>query len=334
MHSWLISAEDKTKLKKNEHVTIVEISPRDGLPALGKSLSTEDHVLFINKLSKAGFKKIECASFLHPRLLPAKYDAEKIVEGINKEPGVTYVGVVPNEIGCRRALVTQVDEILMLIAASDAFNRVTMGRTLKETLNKTLPAIFDATAKSAKTVRIYVLTAFGCPYVGLISPDEITQLVLRLSYMGAKEISLVDSTGMADPRMVKTLIKAIFDLKLNIKLAVHFHNTRGTAIANCVAAYEAGVRIFDTSLGGMSGTPYGSMELDLGYWNVPTEDLVYLFEQMGIKTGIDKNLLLDCVATAENFAGFPLPGHLLRANTSASKKEMPQQMKSAIHLDM
>lgn len=323
-----------SKLKKNNKVTIVEISPRDGLPALGKSLSTEDEVLFINKLSKAGFKKIECASFLHPRLLPANYNAEKIVEGIKKQPGVTYVGVVPNEIGCRRALFTEVDEIMMLVAASDVFNKVTMGRTLKETLNKTLPAIFDVTAKSGRSIRIYILTAFGCPYTGLIAPEEIVQLILKLSYMGAKEISLVDSTGMADPRKIKTLIKKIFDLKLDIKLAVHFHNTRGTAITNCVAAYEAGVRIFDTSLGGLSGTPYGSRELDLGYWNVPTEDLIYLFEQMGIKTGIDKNLILECVAMAEKFAGFPLPGHLLRANPAKSAEEMPEQIKSAIHLDM
>lgn len=321
-------------MKRNDSVTIVEISPRDGLPALGKTLSTNDHVLFINKLSKAGFKKIECASFLHPRLLPANYNAEKIVEGIEKKPGVTYVGVVPNEIGCRRALVTQVDEILMLVAASDAFNKVTMGRTLKETLNKTLPAIFDATAKSGRSVRIYILTAFGCPYTGIIAPEEIAQLILKLSHMGAKEISLVDSSGMADPRKIKILAKQIIDLKLDIKLAVHFHNTRGTAIANCVAAYEAGVRIFDTSLGGLSGTPYGSKELDLGYWNVPTEDLVNLFEQMGIKTGIDLDILLDCVKMAEHFAGFPLPGHLLRANPAKSAEEMPEQIKSAIHLDM
>ena len=321
-------------MKKEDKVTIVEISPRDGLPAVSKSLTTDDEVLFINKLSQAGFKKIECASFLHPRLLPANYDAEKIVDGIKKQGGVTYVGLVPNEIGCRRAMITQVDEILMLVAASDAFNKVTMGRTLKETLNKTLPAIFEATAKYSKSIRIYILTAFGCPYTGFISTDEILQLVLKLTYMGATEISLVDSTGMANPKKVKSLIKSIFDLKLGLKLAVHFHNTRGTAIANCIAAYEAGVRIFDTSLGGMSGTPYGSMELDLGYWNVPTEDLVYLFEQMGIKTGIDINLLLECVNMAEEFTGVPLPGHILRANPNFSKAKVPDHLKAAMHLDM
>jgi len=321
-------------LKKENKVTIVEISPRDGLPAVCKSLSADNEVMFINKLSQAGFKKIECASFLHPRLLPINYDAEKIIDGIKKQSGVTYVGLVPNEIGCRRALITQIDEILMLVAASDIFNKVTMGRTLKETVNKTLPAIFDATSKSGKSVRIYILTAFGCPYAGMISPEEVLQLVLKISYMGATEISLVDSTGMANPKKVKALVKSILDSNLNINLAVHFHNTRGTAIANCVAAYEAGIRIFDTSLGGMSGTPYGSMELDLGYWNVPTEDLVYLFEEMGIKTGIDFNLLLECVKIAEKFAGEPLPGHLLRTNPNFSKTKVSDNLKPPMHLDV
>jgi hydroxymethylglutaryl-CoA lyase len=321
-------------LKKDEKVTIVEISPRDGLPDVCKGLSTADKVMFINKLSQTGFKKIECASFLHPRLLPLYSDAERVVGGIKKQSGVTYVGLVPNEIGCRRALITQIDEILMLVAASDVFNRVTIGRTLRETMNKTLPTIFEATGKSGKSIRIYILTAFGCPYTGVIPPDEVRELVLKLSYLGATEITLVDSTGMANPRKVKSLIKSILDLNLDIKLAVHFHNTRGAAIANCVAAYEAGIRIFDTSLGGMSGTPYGSMELDLGYWNVPTEDLVNLFEEMGIKTGIDFDRLLECVKIAEKFVGEQLPGHLLRANPNWVLAQAPDYLITPKHLDI
>ena len=189
-----------------------------------------------------------------------------------------------------------------------------------------LLTIFDATKKSNRSCRIYILTAFGCPYSGVVSHEEILQLVLKLSYMGASEIVLVDSTGMANPRKVKDLIRAILELDLNINLAVHFHNTRGTAIANCVAAYDAGVRIFDTSLGGMSGTPYGAMELDLGYWNVPTEDLVHLFEEMGITTGIDFDCLLECIELAEKLAGKVLPGHLLRARPSSNLAKIPRNI--------
>ncbi len=325
---------DKNNKNGEERVTIVEVSPRDGLPAVCEGLSTADEIVYINRLSETGIKKIECATFMHPRLLPKDYNAEKLIEGIHKKPGVTYIGLVPNEIGCRRALVTKIDEILMLVSASDTFNKLNVGRTLRESLNKMLPAILDAAGKSGRSIRIYILTAFGCPYTGKIPPEEVLQLVLKLSYLGASEIVLVDSTGMANPRTVKDLIRSIFDLNLDLKLAVHFHNTRGTAIANCIAAYEAGVRIFDTSLGGMSGTPYGAMELDFGYWNVPTEDLVHVFEEMGIKTGVDFDRLLECVQMAEKLAGKPLPGHLLRARPASHISEIPDYLPRQNYLDL
>ena len=320
------TSDVKAVKKKDSPVTIVEVSPRDGLPEVCEGLSMADKIKYINKLSETGIKKIECASFSHPRLLPQGYDAEKLITGISKKPDVTYVGLVPNEIGCRRAVITQIDEILILMAVSDTFNKLNLGRTLKESLNKVLPAIMDAAAKNARSIRVYIMTAFGCPYTGKVSAEDITQLLLKLSYMGASEIVLVDSTGMANPKTVKSTIRTLLDLHLDINLAVHFHNTRGTAIANCVAAYEAGIRIFDTSLGGMSATPYGVGELDIGYWNVPTEDLVHLFEEMGIKTGIDLTKLLDCVRLAEKMAGMPLPGHLLRAGKASTIAKIPQHL--------
>ncbi len=323
----------KASRKEDAQITIVEVSPRDGLPQVCKGLSTTDKIKYINKLSETGLRKIECASFTHPRLLPEGYDAEKLIEGISKVPDVTYVGLVPNEIGCRRAVITQIDEILILLSASDTFNKLNLGRPLKETLNKMLPAILDTAVKNFRSIRVYVMTAFGCPYTGKISTEDIAQLLLKLSYMGASEIVLVDSTGMANPRTVQSTIRALLDLQLNINLAVHFHNTRGAAIANCVAAYEAGIRIFDTSLGGMSATPYGVGELDIGYWNVPTEDLVYLFEEMGIKTGIDLTKLLDCVRLAEKMAGMPLPGHLLRAGKASTIAKIPQHLARLPGLD-
>lgn len=319
------NAAGKAARKKESSLTIVEVSPRDGLPEVCNGLSTENKINYINKLSETGLKKIECASFTHPRLLPEGYDAEKLVAGIAKKPEVTYVGLVPNEIGCRRALVTQIDELLVLLSASDTFNRINVGKSLKESLNKVLPTLLDAAVRNARSVRIYVMTAFGCPYTGRVSPGEVAELLLKLSYMGASEVVLVDSTGLADPKSVKELIRTLLELKLDIQLAVHFHNTRGTAIANCVAAYEAGIRIFDASLGGMSNTPYGVSELDIGYWNVPTEDLVHLFETMGIKTGIDLEKLLDCVRMAEKMAGKPLPGHLLRARPASHITDIPKK---------
>ncbi|MFO7569465.1 MAG: hydroxymethylglutaryl-CoA lyase [Smithellaceae bacterium] len=323
----------KTASKKEERVTIVEVSPRDGLPAVCQGLSMADKIAYVNSLSETGLKKIECVSFTHPRLLPAGYDAEKLIAGIAKKTDVTYVGVVPNEIGCRRALITQIDELLILLAASDVFNKINLGRPLRESLNKLLPAILDMAVKHDRSVRVYIMTAFGCPYTGAIPTESIAQLLMKLSYMGASEVVLVDSTGMANPRGVKSTLASLLNLKLNINLAVHFHNTRGAAMANCLAAYEAGVRIFDTSLGGMSATPYGLRELALGYWNVPTEDLVHLFEEMGIKTGVHLDRLLACVRLAEKLTGKPLPGHLLRAGPAGHISKVPDPLNLQPHLD-
>lgn len=322
-----ISAAGRAIGKKDSQVTLVEVSPRDGLPEVCNRLSTEDKIKYINKLSDTGLRKIECASFTHPRLMPDGYDAEKLIAGIDKKPDVTYVGLVPNEIGCRRAVITQIDEILFVLSASDTFNRLNIGRSLKESLNKMLPSIMDTAVKNLRSIRVYVMTAFGCPYTGRINPEEIAQLLLKLDYMGASEVVLLDSTGMANPKSVKSTLRVLLDLQLNIDLAVHFHNTRGAAIANCVAAFEAGVRIFDTSLCGMSATPYGVSEMDIGYWNVPTEDLAHLFEEMGIKTGIDLDRLLDCARLAEKMAGVPLPGHILRARPASQIFEIPSHLK-------
>jgi hydroxymethylglutaryl-CoA lyase len=169
-------------------------------------------------------------------------DAEQVVAGMDKKPGISYIGLTPNEIGCRRALITTIDDILPLVAASDLFNKLNLGRTKKETLNKTLPAIFEAVRRTNKGVRSYILTAFGCPYSGDVPAEAVVQMVLSLNYMGAKEVILVDSTGMATPKTVKELVKKIQAFQSGSNLAVHFHNTRGTAIANCIAAYELGIR--------------------------------------------------------------------------------------------
>jgi hydroxymethylglutaryl-CoA lyase len=180
--------------------------------------------------------------------------------------------------------------------------------------------------KHSRSVRAYIMTAFGCPYSGPVRSEEVGRLMLQLRYMGVSEIVLVDSTGMGNPKTVKETIEKLLDLSPDSRLAVHFHNTRGAAIANCVAAFEAGIRIFDTSLGGMSATPYGVEHLNFGYWNVPTEDLVHLFHDMGVSTGIDLDKLLDGVRMAEKMAGQPLPGHLLRAGLASQIFDIPQHL--------
>lgn len=309
------------------NVTIVDGGPRDGLSAVSGQVSTADKIRLINGLAESGITKIDCVAFTHPRLIPKNSDAEEVVAKLEKTPDVTYVGLVPSEIGCRRAVLTDIDEVITLVAASEVFNRAALGLGIKETLNKVLPTIFEAASEGGKSIRAYVLAAFGCPYSGTVRSDEVVELVSRLCFMGANEISLLDSTGMADPKQVKEMLAELFGLNLDVDLAVHFHDTRGTGLVNCVAAYEAGVRIFDTAIGGLSGTPFGAPELDMGFWNIPTEDLVHLFEQMGVSTGVDLGLLLECVNLAEDLAGRSLPGHILRIGPKSKLAKVPERLR-------
>ena len=304
------------------NVTFVDTAARDGIVTAG-ACSISDKVAFINRLAEAGLKHIDCVAFTHPRLIPKHADAERVMQEINKASGVAYIGLAPNEIGCRRAVVAGVDQVLTLVAASDEYNKLSLGRCVRDTLNKTLPAIFEVATQAGKGIRAYILTAFGCPYTGRILYDDVIGLIQKLSFMGVKEISIVDSAGMANPKSVKDFFREVFSLKLKTSLAAHFHNNRGLGMANCIAAYEAGIRIFDTALGGLSGTPFGSIDQDIGNWNLPTEDLVQAFEEMGIRTGIDMDRLLETVEFAERIVGKPLPGHILRARPSSSKFALP-----------
>lgn len=307
-------------------VTTVDCGPRDGLSALARSVPTGEKARLINGLIAAGVRKIDCVAFTHPRIMPESADAERVVELIEKKPNVGLIGVAPSEVACRRAVLTGVDEILAMVAASEAFNNAALGLSLRQLMNKSLPAIFETARQGGKAIRAYILTAFGCPYSGPVGPESVLEVASRLTRMGVAEISLVDSTGMANPKQVKRLIESILALGLESTLAVHFHDTRGTAIANCVAAYEAGVRVFDTAIAGLSGTPFGAPDQELGVWNVPTEDLVSLFEDMGVKTGVDMDRLLECVDLAEEIAGRPLSGHIRRSGPNTGLSDIPEPL--------
>jgi hydroxymethylglutaryl-CoA lyase len=307
-------------------VTIVDTSPRDGPVALPK-IRTQEKVALANSLMQNGSIKIDCVAFTHPRLRPEYADAEKVIGGLEKRSGVTVIGLAPNEIACRRALNTNVDEVGILVAGSESFNRSVLGLSIRKTLYKIFPAIIQACREKRKTVRVYLLTAFCCQYEGRIPIKNIVELASKLAFLGVNEISLVDTPGMANPKMVKDTIDALQDLNLEPNLAVHFHNTRGLGIANCLAAYEAGVRIFDTAIGGLSGTPFGAPKMEVGSWNVPTEDMVYLFNEMGVNTGINLDALLDSVKLAQKMAGRELSGHALKARTTFEVSNFPEPLK-------
>ena len=308
-------------------ITIVECAPRDGM-ILGKGdISSEEKASFIDELSLTGIKKIEAVSFVHPRLIPMIGDAEDVMKLIQKTTGTSYIGVTPSEVACRRAILTDIDDILVLVAASETFNQVALGYSLKQMINKILPSIINVALNDGKGVRAYILTSFGCPYEGNVPVRQVEELVSKLDFMKVNEISLVDSTGMATPVLVGELLSTLCKMALNAGLAVHFHDTRGMGMANAMAALEAGIRIFDTAVGGMSTLPFGAPEQQVSTWNIPTEDLVNMFESMGVKTGIDLDRLLSCVAIAEKMAGRKLTGHILRAGNTHRIFNTPKRLK-------
>jgi hydroxymethylglutaryl-CoA lyase len=307
-------------------VTIVDTSPRDG-PVAIPEIRTAEKVALAKSLMQSGLTKIDCVAFTHPRIRPEFADAEEVIKALDKKPEVTIIGLAPNEIACRRALNTNVDEIGTLVAASESFNRAVMGISIKETLFKTLPAIFQACLEKGKTIRVYLLAAFCCQYEGRVPIKDLVELVTKLAFMGVNEISLVDSPGMANPKQVKETIAALIDLDLDANLATHFHNTRGLGLVNCLAAYEAGIRIFDTAIGGLSGPPFGAPKMEVGSWNIPTEDLVYLLQEMGVNTGISLDAMVNAVKFAQKLARRELSGHVLNAREAFEVSNFPEPLK-------
>lgn len=310
-----------------EEITIVECAPRDGI-RLGKgNISLKSRSIFIDRLSETGLRKIEAVSFVHPRLIPQLGGAEKVMKLIKKKPGVKYIGATPTEVACRRAILTDIDDISVLVAASETFNQAALGYSLREMMNKVLPSIINVALSEGKGVRAYIMTSFGCPYEGKVPIMNVEELVSRLDFMHVTEISLVDSTGMADPLNVKDLLHPLVELNLNANLAVFFCDARGMGMANAIAAFEAGIRTFDTAVGGMSTKPFGAPGHNITTWNIPTEDLVNMFESMGVKTGIDLDLLLTCASMAEKMMKRKLTSHILRAGPNNKVFQSPQRLR-------
>lgn len=277
-----------------EKAVIVEVGPRDGLQYESGFFPTERKIELIDRLSASGLGRIEVTSFVHPKVIPALRDAVEVLNGIRKAPGVVYSALVPNLKGCQRALETPADDIALFVSASEAHNQKNVGMSIAESL-----AGFEDIARlvlaEGRSLRGYVVTTFGCPYEGTIPEERVLSIARAYADMGVAEVSLGDTTGMANPRMVSEKMGRLAQELKGVRLAAHFHNSRGLGLANAYAAYQAGVRIFDSSVGGLGGCPtaVGAMG------NVATEDLVNMLEEMGIDTGVDFAKLLEVTALIE-----------------------------------
>jgi hydroxymethylglutaryl-CoA lyase len=282
-------------------VSIREVAPRDGLQN-EEPIPTDAKVRLIDALSGTGVRRIEAVSFVHPKAIPQMADADEVWARIAKNPDIRYSALIPNTRGAQRAIAGGFREIEVVVSASDTHNRRNLNRSTAESLDDIaglIPLVHDAGA----TIEVIVATSFGCPFEGDIDPERVAGIVARVRADGADRIAFGDTTGMATPRRVRDLLSAVRpDL-------LHFHNTRGTGLANVLTALELGVTEFDASVGGIGGCPYAPGASG----NIATEELVHMLEDMGIDTGIDLDALIEVAELAEKLIGRTLPSGVLRA---------------------
>jgi isopropylmalate/homocitrate/citramalate synthase len=262
-------------------VTIYEVGPRDGLQNQTEVIPTDVKVRFVNALSAAGLPFIEVTSFVRPGMIPQLSDAEEVVESIERRPGIRYTALVPNVRGMERAAATHLEGIAVFTAASESFSRHNTHAGIAETIERFRPVMAEARARRLWT-RGYVSTAFGCPYEGDISIQAVADVTNDLLALGVSQVAVSDTIGVATPRQVDEVLDALLSTVPPQRLALHFHDTRGTALANVLAGLQRGITTFDASAGGLGGCPYAPGASG----NLATEDLLYMLEGLGIETGV------------------------------------------------
>ena len=299
-------------------VTIVEVGPRDGLQNEATPISTPDKIAFVNALSTAGHSLIEVSAFVSPKWVPQMADAADVFAGIVRRPGTRYSALVPNVEGLDRAIAAGVDEVAIFAAASETFSRRNINQGIDASLER-YRDVCDRARRRSLAVRAYVSTAFGCPFEGGVDPTAVANVASALLQMGAYEVAISDTIGVAHPGQVMRVLELLMARLPRNTIALHFHDTRGTGLANVLAALQFGISTFDSSAGGLGGCPYAPGASG----NLATEDLLYMLDGLGIQTGVD----IDVVARASTLIGskldHPLPSRYLAA-ISATKTQ-PRQ---------
>jgi isopropylmalate/homocitrate/citramalate synthase len=289
-------------------VRVVEVGPRDGLQNEAGLVPTETKVAFIEALAAAGAPVIEATSFVRADRVPQLGDAEEIFARLRRLPGTRYVALVPNPKGLERALGAGVSDIAVFTAASETFNRKNINRTIAESLAD-IRAVAGKALAAGLRVRGYVSTAFGCPYEGRIDEKKVRDVVLALIELGIDEVSVGDTIGVATPADIERVTAALLPRIPAERLALHLHDTRGTALANILVGLELGIATFDSSAGGLGGCPYAPGASG----NVATEDVLYLLHGLGVKTGVDLDRLAAASALIARALGRKLPSRVHQA---------------------
>jgi hydroxymethylglutaryl-CoA lyase len=288
-------------------ISVREVGPRDGLQN-EDPVPTAAKVELINRLSLTGVRRIEAVSFVRPDAIPQMSDADEVWHEIDRAPEVRYSALVPNLRGAGRALDSGFTEIEAVVSASETHNRKNVNRSTEQSLDDIASIIEQAHARGV-TSQVIVSTAWGCPYEGDVPVERVVQMAGRAVADGADSISFGDTTGMATPGRVRRLVGEFRSAHPDVPLNLHFHNTRGTGLANVLVALELGVADFDASVGGLGGCPYAPGATG----NIATEELIHMVEDMGVDTGIDLDAMIEAAADAEQIIGRPLPSQVLRA---------------------
>jgi hydroxymethylglutaryl-CoA lyase len=288
-------------------ISVREVGPRDGLQN-EDPVPTQAKIELIDRLSGTGVQRIEAVSFVRPDAIPQMADADEVWSGIDRAASVRYSALVPNMRGAARALDSGLAEIEAVVSASDTHNRKNVNRGTAESLDD-IARIIELAHERGATCQVIVSTAWGCPYEGDVPVERVVATAGRALADGADTVSFGDTTGMATPGRVQRLIGEFRAAYPEAQLNLHFHNTRGTGLANVLAALELGVADFDASVGGLGGCPYAPGATG----NIATEELVHMVEDMGVGTGIDLAALIDAAADAERIIGRQLPSQVLRA---------------------
>jgi hydroxymethylglutaryl-CoA lyase len=294
---------------------VYEVSPRDGLQNESAQVATHAKVRLVEALVDAGISRIEVGSFVAPKWVPQMADADEVCRMIDRQPGVTYAGLCPNARGLDRALAAKVDEIAVFVSASETHNSKNVNKTIQQTLKAFEPVIGPAVEAGLK-VRAYVSTMWGCPYEGDVDAKRGLELAEHLLGAGCYQVSLGDTIGVGTPIQTEKILN-LFTAALPLEqIALHLHDTRGTALANVLVGLQAGITTFDASVAGLGGCPYAPGAAG----NLATEDLVYALEGMGIETGIDLEKLWQAGQVAEAIVGRELPGKVHRAGVRSLAK--------------
>lgn len=304
-----------------ERVTIMDVGPRDGLQNEPYQLATEQKIRLIEGLVAAGVRWIEATSFVSPKAVPQMADAAEVMAGLHRRGGVRYFALIPNERGYARALAAGVRDLAFVLSATETMNRKNLNMSVAQSM-EIVKGLLRRAKDEGVFVRVDVSVAFVCAYEGAVDPDKVLAQTDALFAMGADQVCLADTTGRADPERVAQLFARARHSHGADRLAGHFHNTYGTALANTVAAMQQGVAVFDTSIGGLGGCPYSPGSTG----NTPTEDLVHMLEQMGVRTGIDLDKLCEVSDFVKEFSGKTPPSAYYRSTRvkSTASEATPQ----------